>query len=81
MSVMLTMEGALIYVITQLEVLIVTVEKALSYKMIDLPVEVRVIVRNDYTCKSISEITVVTLFRDELVFFWILGVFKGLKNL
>ena len=43
MSVMLTMEDALIYVITQLEALIVTVMKALSYKMIDLPVKVRVI--------------------------------------
>ena len=42
MSVMITMEGALIYVITQLEVLIVTVVKALSYKMIYLPVKVRV---------------------------------------
>ena len=44
MSVMLKMEGALIYVITQLEVLIVTVMKALSYIMMHLPVEVRVIV-------------------------------------
>ena len=44
MSVMITMEGALIYVITQLEVLTVTVVKALSYKMMHLPVEVRVIV-------------------------------------
>ena len=49
MSVMITMEGALIYVITQLEVLIVTVVKALSYIMINLPVEVRVIViTNNY---------------------------------
>ena len=44
MSVMITMEGALIYVITQLEVFIVTVMKALSYKMIHLPVKVGVIV-------------------------------------
>ena len=44
MSVMITMEGALIHVITQLEVLIVTVMKALSYKMMHLPVEVRMII-------------------------------------
>ena len=45
MTVMSTMEGALIYVITQLEVLTATVMKVLSYKMIHLPVEVRVIVK------------------------------------